>query len=748
MSFKSSAKSFGGSIWNGTKKTFRYLDNRPWLFSTVIGLMLNFIIECLHRHSLWEGILHVVKSPLPFLFNALVIATTMAICSIFKKKHFLWLFASTVFLGFGIANCVLLLLRITPLEWADLQVVKISLITKYLNYFEIALIVIVIVAALAGLVVFFVKSPKSKINYLREGITIGVFIAVLAASLLTFRATDVLLSKHTKNLANAYKQYGFNYCFLCSMFDLGIDEPPKYTQSDIDAITSRLDNAAAMNTDREDQNALVQNNTKSPNVIFLQLETFFDVNHLSTVEFSEDPIPNFTELQNKFSSGYLGVPSIGAGTANTEFEIISGMSLEHFGMGEYPYKTILQTDAAESICYNLKNHGYTSHAIHNNTAVFYDRNIVFSNLGFNTFTSLEYMQDVDYTVKGWAKDNVLIGCINDCLNSTDGSDMVYTVTVQAHGKYPSDYEGELPISVTGFSENDAIRREFEYYVNQLHEVDRFVADLLTSLQERGERTVVVMYGDHLPSFEINAEDLEGGNLFATEYVIWDNFGLHKENGNIEAYQLGAHMMELIGFDDGVLTKLHQNFKNGEQYLEWLETLEYDMLYGEKYALGGKDNYPYQTTDLKMGVKDVTISDVDLNADGTVTVKGENFTDYSRIILNDTTLSTVLVDNFTLTTEKDVKLTTGDHLAVIQVDNSGNALSSSKYYLIGGTEDKPTVTVGKDNIIYRTRGFKLSTAIAIIVSSIAVIALSTTVITVIRHKKEKAKADTENNSKSL
>lgn len=44
----------------------------------------------------------------------------------------------------------------------------------------------------------------------------------------------------------------------------------------------------------------------------------------------------------EYSSGYYKVPSVGAGTANTEFESITGMSLHYFGPGEYPYKSILK----------------------------------------------------------------------------------------------------------------------------------------------------------------------------------------------------------------------------------------------------------------------------------------------------------------------------------------------------------------------------------------------------------------------
>ncbi len=728
MNFPETAKRIGSKTLQTAKKVLAFFSRHQWFLCLTVGLLLNFIIECLHRHSFAGGVLHVVGSPLPFLFNALVISTVMAICSLFKRRYFLYCLFGALFLGFGIANCVLLLLRVTPLEWADLQIVKISLITKYLNWFAISLIVIALLGAVVALVILFIKMPKAKVNYFKEGVSASIFVVVLVVSLFTFRATDILLSSHTKNLANAYKQYGFNYCFLCSVFDLGIDEPTVYTRDDIDSITSVTEGKASQNsTIKENAEALA--NGGHPNIIFLQLETFFDVNHLSNVTFSQNPIPNFSELHNNFSSGYIGVPSIGAGTANTEFEIISGMSLDHFGMGEYPYKTVLQTEACESICYNLKNKGYTNHAIHNNTAVFYDRNLVFSNMGFDTFTSIEYMQDVEYTSTGWAKDSVLLGSITDCLDSTKGSDLVYTITVQSHGRYPAEYKDELPIEVTGFSEDEDINSEFRYYINQLYEVDQFLGELLETLKSRDERTVVVMYGDHLPSFEISPEDLEGGDLFRTEYVIWDNFGLEKQNCNLAAYEIGAHTMGLVGIDEGVLTKLHQNCSDDPQYLEWLRTLEYDMLYGEKFAWGGKENYPYKTTDLKMGVKDVTISDVTLNEDGTVTITGEQFTEYSRILVNNKTVDTVFVDNFTVTSEEKLEIVTGDHIAVVQVDNRGNPLSSSKFYLVGGTEEYPTVTEDENNVIYKPKGFKLSTAIAIIVAGIAVIALSVTTLTV-------------------
>ena len=85
------------------------------------------------------------------------------------------------------------------------------------------------------------------------------------------------------------------------------------------------------------------------------------------------------------------------------------MRIRSFGPGEYPYKTIMKDRTCESVNYVLKDLGYTSHAIHNHRGAFYGRNIVFSNLGFDTFTSLEYMNNVELTPKNWAKDHILIG---------------------------------------------------------------------------------------------------------------------------------------------------------------------------------------------------------------------------------------------------------------------------------------------------------------------------------------------------
>ena len=148
--------------------------------------------------------------------------------------------------------------------------------------------------------------------------------------------------------------------------------------------------------------------------------------------------------------GLFYVPSIGAGTANTEFEVLSGMNLYHFGGGEYPYKTGVKNRTCESMAYARQSAGYSTHAIHNNNATFYSRDRVYANFGFETFTSLEYMHDVERNPLGWAKDFVLTEEILKALRSTEDRDLVFTVSVQPHGKYPTaPLEGARTIRVTG-----------------------------------------------------------------------------------------------------------------------------------------------------------------------------------------------------------------------------------------------------------------------------------------------------------
>ena len=104
-----------------------------------------------------------------------------------------------------------------------------------------------------------------------------------------------------------------------------------------------------------------------------------------------------------------------------EFEVLTGMNLRYFGPGEYPYKTKLKNQVCESAATAFSAFGYGTHAIHNNGGNFYSRAKVFNNIGFDSFTSKEFMNILQTTENGWSKDDILLTHIKMCIRDSSMS---------------------------------------------------------------------------------------------------------------------------------------------------------------------------------------------------------------------------------------------------------------------------------------------------------------------------------------
>lgn len=674
------------------KLSFSEQSKRSFLKFLFAPLIINFIIELCSRRNVIDTFEYIFGSPLVFLYNSLIILSTLSIVVLFKRRIFFFTLISTIWIAFGVANGIILSNRVTPFTATDLTLAEFGLgiISKYLSPLVTSLIAGLLILVVLGIVFLFFKGPKfkEKINYKRNILIVAATWMILFGSTELAISTNVI-SSYFGNIAFAYLDYGFPYCFSNTIFNTGIDKPTDYSEEKIASISNLITtkdttNVATTITENNNDNILLastegglnQDETeKKPNIVMVQLESFFDPTLVNFLEFSQDPVPNFRSLMENYPSGYVTVPSVGAGTANTEFEVLTGMSLKFFGPGEYPYKTILQESTAESVSYNLKNLGYSTHAIHNNKGTFYNRDFVFSQLGFDTFTSLEYMEVEEFTAKDWAKDFYLTDEILKSLDSTDSSDFVYTISVQAHGDYPKEQVLENPAITVGGLPDEGTTNAFTYYINQVYEVDQFIGQLTEALSQRDEDTVLVLFGDHLPTLGFEDADLDNGSIFQTEYVVWSNFDLQREDQDLAAYQLTASVLDSLNIDSGVLTKFHNQFKDSEDYLSDLKLLQYDMLYGENYIYGGEN--PFIATDLKMGTYDITITNV-YEEDDNLIVKGENFNKYSKIYINEQYTKTVFVDENTLMAEK-VDLEPDSSIVVTQRTSGGGKLSSTNTF---------------------------------------------------------------------
>lgn len=645
--------------------------NHPVTSCAVVAVLLNLYIETFARQNIFGGLQFMVQSPIVFFYNALIIFASLSVASLFRRRIFVMTLISMVWFALGTANGVILINRMTPFTVYDLQSFKdgLSIATNYFTKAQLVGMVAGVAALIVFILVLWRKAPKKdKVNYRRD---IAAILCILA---LTFGTSGLVIKAgivdtYFPNLAYGYSDNGVPYCFINTWLNTGVSRPEDYSEELIDGIFTDEQKKIA------EGDGVSTSGDARPNIIFVQLESLMDPLTVKGVEFSEDPIPNLRKLYKECSSGRITMPAVGAGTANVEFESMTGMSVKFFGPGEYPHKNILKEETCESIPYNLKKLGYTTHAIHNHRGVFYNRNIVFPHLGFDTFTSLEYMNNVSKTPKNWARDNVLISQINDALQSTEGSDYIYTISVQGHGSYPTEKVIEDPEITVTEAPTEELRWQYEYYVNQVYEMDQFVGAFIEEMKKFDEDTVVVMYGDHLPAIENLTDDnlKYGRSAYQTDYFIWANFPFEKQDKDLACYQIGAEVLNRLDIHTGTLTTLHQYKQNDEDYLKDLHDLQYDMLYGEKYIYGGKDKW--KPTDMKMGVRDITIESV-VKIGDKYYIRGQNFTESSRINLDGEILDTVYLGPTILGVRESIDEEDVSRMKISQYDKSEKKILST------------------------------------------------------------------------
>jgi hypothetical protein len=300
---------------------------------------------------------------------------------------------------------------------------------------------------------------------------------------------------------------------------------------------------------------------------------------------------------------------------------------------------------------------------------------VFSKLGFDTFTSIEYMNNVEKTPQNWAKDKLITGEVLAALTSTEGPDFVFAVSVQGHGKYPEEKkiaDEDLKIRVMNGIENEGELHAMEYYVQQLYEMDLFIGEMVNTFRKYKEPTVVVFYGDHLPVLNLTDDDFENHTIYDTDYVMYSNFDIQKIDEDLTAYQLSSQVFERLGIHNGILTWYHQTRRDYGNYLDNLEILQYDMLYGENYIFGGSN--PFKPTELQMGVRTIQVNKI-FNFGESTYVIGENFTPFSKVAINNDFVETVFVNPRTLRVPEGVKSVDPKDFSISQVGKYNTVLST-------------------------------------------------------------------------
>ena len=723
------------------------------IFIIIYSFALNILLEATLRKSFVESFKLVFSSPLVFFLGMLIVLATFSIMYLFRRRLFVFTFISILWYIVAYVSYYLMCQRTTPFNSSDFRVLKTTfdIIHIYLSVFDMILLGAVIVLCVVLLILVFIKCKKAS-GIISFSSLIPAVICSLTLTAVVLNSVFVIAADRFDNLPNKYREHGFVFCFLYSIVDNGIDKPNNYTKTHFDehrtqtnktmVITNKpeiqkkeektelidriynkvIDEYKSMplyscldfSTEKSDEiiDHLTENYDKmtavsastgggektikdfpssfdQPNIIFLQLESFYDVTNIEGYEYSDAPHPIYSMLKEELPGGKLTVPSIGAGTANTEFEILTGMDVSFFGIAEYPYLSVLQNSTCESMAYNAKQYGYTTHAIHNHKGTFYDRNKVFPNLGFDTFTSLENMPRITRNRRNWAKDSMLIDPILASLNYSGTKDLIYAISVQPHGRYPSESTynrmlgGQDPkIKVSG-NEDNPENPGFTYYVNQLNEVDTFIGNLILELSFRNEPTVLVLYGDHLPAFSVQKYwQLKEGDCYQTDYIIWNNCGIDFSDAkDLSTFQLNSYIFSKVGISEGDFNKLNQLYLDHsiDDYAHLRHIYQYATLYDNALK---KDNSTvkvptYSRAFTDFGVVKTVVENI-YTVGETTFVTGDNFNEFSRITINGEYVETDFITTCTLSTQ--ASFNEGDIIGVIQQAVTHIVLGQSKNLL--------------------------------------------------------------------
>lgn len=344
--------------------------------------------------------------------------------------------------------------------------------------------------------------------------------------------------------------YSTNGFFAGTLYNLpatAMQRPAGYGEKAMDDLVAEYAELAAATNAGRDPAAL-----EDTNILIVLSETFADPSRLN-VRTSEDPIPFTRSLMENHTSGVTIASGYGGGTANVEFEVLTGMALTNFRPQLHtPFQMLLpHHDDFPSQVRSLAS-GRETLTIHPFLSSFYRRDAVYPALGFSRS---KFGADMEHTGRiegrGQVSDAATFDEVVAELEASDEPMLVNVVTMQNHRPYAGLYSD--PIAIEG-QMSDAERADIGQYLRGLRHSDRAIEQLATDLERMDERTIVLLYGDHLASLwpESVKAAVPRRALFETPYVVWANFATSKVDN---APALGPNFLvnQLLASADAPIT---------------------------------------------------------------------------------------------------------------------------------------------------------------------------------------------------
>lgn len=353
-----------------------------------------------------------------------------------------------------------------------------------------------------------------------------------------------------------------------------MDKPEGYSRETMEKIAAKY--AKQAKNINQTRSANMADNT----VIMILSETFSDPTRVPGVSFSEDPMPNIRQLKTQTTSGLMLSPGYGGGTANIEYQALTGLSMANYSSTlSIAYQQLvpsLKWAPSLNQAWNAANGKDASVALHAYNRNMYFRDVNYKKFAFSKFYAadsepkLKDLQKID--ISWYASDESFYKNILDQVSSSDKNKFYQAVTMQNHIPYADFYaDNQFKEADTSQGLPESEKQTIEYYTKGLNYTDQSTFDFLKQLNEIDRPVTVIFYGDHLPGIYSTAYSDPNNvlGLHETDYFIWSNnaskFAGTKLDDASSAYtssnyfsaQLASHLDAKLSPYLAFLTEMHQ-----------------------------------------------------------------------------------------------------------------------------------------------------------------------------------------------
>ena len=558
------------------KHSDRFLKIRlPLVLTLAAAVLLAGVITLL---ALWcqpnalRSVLVIFKAqPLLIVLNALPVGLILLALTCLLRNVFFAASLTNLFVcGLSIANRMKIEVRDEPVFPRDFALLKEvgQIVGDYDLRFPVGAIAIVVagtlVLALLGVFIGCKPFPIAKLRGL-PGSLLGTAasVAVLAGLIVTVYASNDLYNSF--RVSNAYyvpsvfNELGFPYCFCHQFTTYPVDKPDGYSRSEVE----QWENEAVAPVGQG----------KDVNVIMVMNEAFSDISDYSIFHWEEDPLPSLHALQTDphAITGRMAAPSFAGGTANTEFDVMTGMQTNALSKTTTSSMRVVNRNQ-DSLFRVFGADDYRTSYIHCGDDWFYNRENVLRWFGAEQTMFIDQMAAPE--MKGrWVTDDYMAGLIEAEFEAAmaEGRQLFnYTTTIQNHMSYTADKYGAdyvYPSIDVSVPLSDAVTSMLEVYIEGARDADAMLGRLVEYFSHRNEPVVLVFFGDHLPYLGDNqlaytemgiTQEENWGVLtsYETPFVIWANDSAAEELDweaavkqlalpeHLSAAFLGASVLEL------------------------------------------------------------------------------------------------------------------------------------------------------------------------------------------------------------